>query len=104
MWGERGGGYNTATGRFEPGLRTRTCISGSREEPGPYSEGKVRDLNRESRPEHTVRTNYAMSGRFVRDCVFACYGSVTQYVYSLSAEHFSRLPKNAISEEPSGIA
>ena len=38
------------------------------------------------------------------DIVFAYWASVAQYVYSLSAKHFSRLRKNAISDEPSEIA
>ena len=38
-----------------------------------------------------MRTNYAIPGRFVRDCVFAYCASVDQCMYSLSTEHFSRL-------------
>ena len=36
---------------------------------------------------------------FVRDCVFAYCASVTQYVYSLSAEQCFRLRNNAISDK-----
>ena len=48
---------------------------------------------------NTMRTNCAISDSFVRDCVFTYFASVAQYVYSLSAEYFFRLRKNAISDE-----
>ena len=46
-----------------------------------------------------MRTKCAISDAFVRDCVFTYCASVTQYVYSLSAEHCFRLRNNAISAE-----
>ena len=51
------------------------------------------------RSSYTMRTKCAISDAFVRDCVFAYCASVVQYVYSLSAEHFFRLRKNAITDE-----
>ena len=51
------------------------------------------------RSSYTMRTKYAISDAFVRDCVFAYCASVAQYVYSLSAEHCFRLRNNAISDE-----
>ena len=51
------------------------------------------------RSSYTMRTKYAISDAFVRDCVFAYRASVAQYVYSLSAEHCFRLRNNAISDE-----
>ena len=51
------------------------------------------------RSSYTMRTEYAISDAFVRDCVFAYCASVAQYMYSLSAEHCFRLRNNAISDE-----
>ena len=51
------------------------------------------------RSSYTMRTKCAISDSFVRDCVFAYCASVTQYVFSLSAEYCFRLRNNAISDE-----
>ena len=51
------------------------------------------------RSSYTMRTKYAISDAFVRDCVFAYSASVAQYVFSLSAECCFRLRNNAISDE-----
>ena len=46
-----------------------------------------------------MRTKCAISDAFVRDCVFAYRASVTQYVYSLSAEYCFRIRNNTIWDE-----
>ena len=63
------------------------------------SPESLQSLVRELRSSYTMRTKYAISDAFVRDCVFAYCASVAQYVYSLSAEHCFRLRNNAISDE-----
>ena len=56
------------------------------------------------RPGHAMRTKCAISDAFVRDCVFAYRPSVAQYVYSLSAEHFSDYAKTHSRTNASEIA
>ena len=56
------------------------------------------------RPEHTMRTKYAISDAFVRNYVFVHCPSVAQYVYSLSVEHFSDYAKTQSRTKASEIA
>ena len=56
------------------------------------------------RPEHTIRTECAISDAFVRDCVFAYCPSVAQYGHSLSAEQFSDYAKKQSRMNASEIA